>query len=291
MEVIVNGVSFESLTESVDDTTITLYLITDKTVQELEEIIGVEPIIKIGDTEYEAYKKLVSITKLYGYAGYSVVMRTEFQNVYNDAQSLTEVFGEHVTYDQAKVYRQQIEQISVDVPDDKASDYVWVFPSWAVSTIYNAGDRVKYEGLLYKCLQSHTSQADWTPTAAVSLWTRVDDPGEEWPEWRQPTGSQDAYPKDYKVSHNGKHWKSLVDANVWEPGVYGWDEVTEPNEETPTEPSESTEEPTTETPAEWEQKTYSKGDQVTFNGKVYESTMDNNVWSPEAYPQGWTEVQ
>ena len=50
----------------------------------------------------------------------------------------------------------------------------------------------------------------------------MDNPEEEWPEWRQPTGVTDAYTKGYKVSHNGEHWISDVDDNVWEPGVYGW---------------------------------------------------------------------
>lgn len=58
-----------------------------------------------------------------------------------------------------------------------------------------------------------------------SLWTPVSDPAEEWPEWSQPVGAHDAYSKDAKVSHNGKHWTSTVDSNVWEPGVYGWTEV------------------------------------------------------------------
>ena len=45
---------------------------------------------------------------------------------------------------------------------------------------------------------------------------------------------------------------------------------------------------------EWEQPTaenaYKKGDRVRFKGKVYESLIDNNVWSPEAYPAGWLEI-
>ena len=54
---------------------------------------------------------------------------------------------------------------------------------------------------------------------------RIDDPAVEWPEWRQPQGSTDAYAMGAKVSHNGKHWISTADANVWEPGVYGWEEA------------------------------------------------------------------
>jgi len=50
---------------------------------------------------------------------------------------------------------------------------------------------------------------------------------EEWPEWIQPTGAHDAYNIGDKVSHNSKHWINTINANVYEPGVYGWDEVTE----------------------------------------------------------------
>ena len=69
--------------------------------------------------------------------------------------------------------------------------------------------------------------ADWTPDTAVSLWSVAADPAEEWPAWSQPVGAHDAYAAGDKVSHNGKHWTSSVDNNVWEPGVYGWTEATE----------------------------------------------------------------
>lgn len=106
--------------------------------------------------------------------------------------------------------------------DDTAITAVELFPAWAIGVAYAVGARINYGGLLYKCAQAHTSQADWTPDATPALWVRVDDPGEEWPEWRQPAGAHDAYVKGYKVSHNEKHWISDVDGNVWEPGVYGW---------------------------------------------------------------------
>lgn len=106
--------------------------------------------------------------------------------------------------------------------DDTAITAVELFPAWAIGVAYAVGARINYGGLLYKCAQAHTSQADWTPDATPALWVRVNDPGEDWPEWRQPAGAHDAYEKGYKVSHNEKHWISDVDGNVWEPGVYGW---------------------------------------------------------------------
>lgn len=108
-----------------------------------------------------------------------------------------------------------------------ASEHAELFAEWAYPIAYTVGQLRRYNGTLYKCVQAHTSQADWTPDTAVSLWSVAADPAEEWPAWSQPVGAHDAYAKGDKVSHNGKHWTSSVDSNVWEPGVYGWDEYTE----------------------------------------------------------------
>ena len=115
-----------------------------------------------------------------------------------------------------------------DLDDADADKVKYLFDNWSGDGVaYAVGDRVLYSETLYKCIQAHTSQPDWTPDVAVSLFVRCDDPGEEWPEWIQPTGAHDAYEIGYKVSHNGKHWINTIDNNTYEPGVYGWDEVTE----------------------------------------------------------------
>ena len=129
-----------------------------------------------------------------------------------------------ISREKALALRKLIEKLSADLSDEEAYTAPELFPMWALKD-YAQGDRVQYQGLLYKCLQAHTAQADWTPDVAVSLWVRVDDPSIEFPEWRQPAGAHDAYSKGYKVSHNGKHWVSTADNNVWEPGVFGWSEV------------------------------------------------------------------
>ena len=108
-----------------------------------------------------------------------------------------------------------------------ASEHAELFAEWAYPVAYTVGQLRRYNGTLYKCVQAHTSQADWTPDTAASLWSVAADPAEEWPAWSQPVGAHDAYAKGDKVSHNGKHWASNVDSNVWEPGVYGWTEATE----------------------------------------------------------------
>lgn len=118
---------------------------------------------------------------------------------------------------------QQINTLEVD--DQTALRMVEFYPEWAAGQAYTAGYKVQHGGVLYRCLQDHTSQDDWTPDVSPSLFTKVLIPDENIiPEWEQPD-STNPYSKGDKVTHNGKTWESLVDNNVWEPGVYGWTEV------------------------------------------------------------------
>lgn len=129
-----------------------------------------------------------------------------------------------MTREKALKLRELIVKASASLEDSDALEGIELFDEWATDTEYAVDKRVRYNGTLYKCLQAHTSQDTWTPTDAPSLWARVDDPSIEYPEWIQPE-STNPYMKGDKVSHNEKHWISNVDNNVWEPGVYGWDEV------------------------------------------------------------------
>lgn len=115
----------------------------------------------------------------------------------------------------ARKFRRFIELMSENATDEEALDNILAFPKWEVGKEYVKDERIRYEDVLYKVLQNHTSQADWTPDIAVSLYVKVSI--EEFPEWTQPTGAHDAYNKGDKVSHNEKHWESLIDANVYEP--------------------------------------------------------------------------
>ena len=123
--------------------------------------------------------------------------------------------------------RPYIEKAAASLDDNDAVNAVKLFPTWTIGISVTVGERYQYADKLYKCLLAHTTQADWKPDDSPSLWVGISDPAEEWPEWSQPVGAHDAYNTGDKVSHNGKHWTSNVDANVWEPGVYGWEEVTE----------------------------------------------------------------
>lgn len=117
--------------------------------------------------------------------------------------------------------RDLIRQAAESLPDEDALDGVELFPAWTLDRDYTVGFRVRYGDKLYRCEQVHRSQEDWTPDVTPALWTEVAKPGEI-PEWRQPTGAQDAYKKGDRVRHNDAVWTSDVDGNVWEPGVYGW---------------------------------------------------------------------
>lgn len=111
------------------------------------------------------------------------------------------------------------------IDDVTAGEHADMFEAWAYPKEYKGGQIRRYEGRLYRCVLDHTSQADWAPDAAVSLWVNISDPAEEWPEWASPVGAHDAYNTGDKVSHGGKHWISDADSNVWEPGVFGWTEA------------------------------------------------------------------
>ena len=128
--------------------------------------------------------------------------------------------------EKAKALRAVIEDMAQEyLSDEMAVDNVRLFPGWNYPATYLIGDRVRYGGVLYKCLQNHTSQESWTPTRTPSLWAKVLIPDPEViPEWEQPE-STNPYMKGDKVRHNGKTWQSTIDNNVWEPGVYGWQEV------------------------------------------------------------------
>ena len=109
------------------------------------------------------------------------------------------------------------------VDDETALTGKELYPVWAESISVSVNDRYQYNNKLYKCVQAHTTQADWTPDKTPALWVEVS--LDEFPEWKQPAGAHDAYAKGDKVKHNGKKWESTADANVWEPGVYGWSEI------------------------------------------------------------------
>ena len=127
--------------------------------------------------------------------------------------------------DEARVLRAQFVKLREMTSDEMSLQVPKLYPTWKENASYIVGERVLYNDILYKVLQEHTSQANWTPDVAVSLFAKVLIPDENViPEWEQPDSTN----------------------------------------------------------------AYMTGDKVMYDGKVYMSTIDNNIWSPDAYPAGWT---
>ena len=130
-----------------------------------------------------------------------------------------------MTYtERARALRPYIEKASISLTDEDALQAVELFPQWVTGHAYVVDERLQYNGVLYRVVQSHTSQADWAPDITPSLFVVVS--LDEWPDFVQPTGAHDAYNKGDKVTFEGKHYISLIDGNVYSPAAYpaGWQE-------------------------------------------------------------------
>lgn len=132
-----------------------------------------------------------------------------------------------ITVEKAKKLRAIIERAvaALELDNEAALECVELFPAWENGKAYTVETRVQYGGKLYRCVQAHTSQSDWTPPVAASLWSGVTvDPTTGYDEWKQPTGAHDAYKKGGRVLFNGSVYESLIDGNAYSPTAYpaGW---------------------------------------------------------------------
>lgn len=200
----------------------------------------------------------------------------------------------------AEQLRRALQLFTATLPEAQALEIASVYPVWEENRSYAVGDIISYgtnpvgDPQLYKVVQAHASKADWLPDATPSLYDAfgLDDDG--YAIWAQPSGAHDAYGVGDVVNYNGALYRSLIDGNVWSPDVYpnGWEKVENgenPGPEPEPDPGESE-----DTYPEWVQPSgahdaYKTGDRVTYQGKVYESTMDGNVWAPDV--AGWTEIE
>lgn len=155
----------------------------------------------------------------------------------------------HASFDESKwqAYERKVnEEKARDMADDLAGEIALelvlksatdeqalvmrpLYPEWQVGKAYKAGEYLQYDGKLYKVLQDHTSQADWTPQTAVSLYLDVADPSEPYPAYRAPSGAHDAYMKGQGVTFEGKRYTCLADGTVHDPAQLpsAWEVVEE----------------------------------------------------------------
>ena len=211
-----------------------------------------------------------------------IIINYEVREIIKTKQQLKEI-------DQLKCLKIFAETLS----DEQALNVPLIFDEFEVGKGYEVGKRILYQDVLYKVITSHTSQETWTPDVSPSLFAPIINETIDGsiPEWKQPDATN-AYMTGDRVIFEEKEYESLVDNNVWSPSANpsGWqlieEEIEEP--ETPVEPE-------TPTIQEWVQPdattAYMTGDKVIFEGKTYESLIDNNIWSPTAYPQGWQEIE
>ena len=128
----------------------------------------------------------------------------------------------------ARRLRPLIEKAAEQLTDEDAVNGVELFPAWKKNTEYAVDFRLQHKGKLYRVIQAHTSQEGWEPDVTPALFAEIAAPGEI-PVWKQPAGAHDAYMTGDKVHYpdaEGPVYESTVDNNVWEPGVYGWNQIT-----------------------------------------------------------------
>lgn len=140
------------------------------------------------------------------------------------------ILGKDYTIEELHELRSLIEKVINGLNDTDAVTGITLFPIWtdllADGYVFTEDDvtngfRCQYAGVLYKVLQAHTIQADWSPDVSPSLFAKVLIPDENViPEWVQPD-STNGYSIGDRITHNGITYESLVDNNVWEPGVTG----------------------------------------------------------------------
>lgn len=182
--------------------------------------------------------------------------------------------------EQAVVLRNSIDNVIHLLDDETAVRNTILFPVWAENVEYFINDRIKYNNVLYKVLQEHISQKGWEPDVAVSLFARMltDEEKNQPLDWVQPD-STNGYSEGDLVIYNEEYYKSTADNNVTIPGTVGslWIKTDAEGNKLPTDFASGL--------------SYMIGDQIIFEGEVYESLIDNNVWSPADYPAGWSKIE
>lgn len=130
----------------------------------------------------------------------------------------------------AEQFRKALQMFAASLTDEQAMEVSTIYDPWVVGKAYAVGEFVTYgtnsvgDPQLYKVVQAHTSQADWTPDAAASLFTAIGLDKDGYPVWSQPTGAHDAYNTGDVVDYNGTLYESLINGNTWSPDAYpaGW---------------------------------------------------------------------
>lgn len=131
----------------------------------------------------------------------------------------------------AEQMRRALQMFAASLTHEQAMEVVAVYDQWKVGKAYAVGEFLTYgengvgDPQLYKVVQAHTSQADWTPDTCASLYDAIGLDEKGYPIWSQPSGAHDAYNKGDIVDYNGTLYQSTIDGNIWAPDAYpaGWE--------------------------------------------------------------------
>lgn len=130
----------------------------------------------------------------------------------------------------AEQFRRALQMFAANLTDEQAMEVSTIYDPWVVGKSYAVGEFFTYgensvgDPQLYKVVQAHTSQADWTPDVSASLYDAIGLDAAGYPIWSQPTGAHDAYNTGDIVDYNGTLYQSLIDGNTYSPDAYpaGW---------------------------------------------------------------------
>lgn len=134
----------------------------------------------------------------------------------------------------AEQFRKALQLFAQTLTSEQAIEVATIFDEYKVGKSYSLGEYLIYgvnnvgDPQLYKVVQAHTSQEDWSPDATPSLYEPIGLNDSGYPVWSQPSGAHDAYNIGDIVDYNGTLYKSLIDGNVYSPDAYpaGWEVYT-----------------------------------------------------------------
>ena len=130
----------------------------------------------------------------------------------------------------AEQFRKALQMFASTLTNEQALEVATIYDAWKINKNYSVGEFFTYgensvgDPQLYKVVQAHTSQENWTPDITPSLYDAIGLDLNGYPIWSQPTGAHDAYNKGDIVDFNGVLYKSLIDGNTYSPTDYpaGW---------------------------------------------------------------------
>lgn len=168
---------------------------------------------------YSSYGRLYSIKHLISDGSYEV----EFERISKTEMLAGSIGDKAETAETLSALLFRLLAQNGTLEDSVITEYAEVFPDWTENYSGKSGSIVRHDGVLYRCSRDVDGDTA-APSNKSKAWSKVGEVVEKIATWVQPTGAHDAYALGVEVTHNGKTWVSTADSNVWEPGVYGWDE-------------------------------------------------------------------